>query len=353
MNRGMIGRTLPFVWIVTVLGVGLVGCGPEYRVELRYDRPAAYDIPERIRSLGIAQFGGKSPEDVEWGNIASDRLASQLDEYNKQYHRYQLVDRKRLAAILDEQDLQAAIVDSAKAVQAGKIAHVDAMIYGTMNVTTRDEPYTQTVVDPFRRTTKEVHRIKRYVMAAVNFTIDDVETSKTLATVSVVREYDSEKDKSGGRGAALAKMMGMGGEKLPPTDKILSGLIDECVEAFVAKISPHQVVVSEKLGKGKSDSVKTANKMAVAGDYAEALEIYLAAVKTNPDDHEALFNAGVMCEALGRFADAEQDYDRAFKLKPQDQYIAARKRVRVEVSEPTETAAPAGTVTAVTTQGTE
>jgi tetratricopeptide (TPR) repeat protein len=329
----------------------VAGCGPEYRVELRYDRPAMYAIPERIRSLGIAQFGGQDPEDVEWGNVASDRLASQLDTYNKQYQRYQLVDRKRLAAVLDEQDLQAAIVDSAKAVEAGKIAHVDAMIYGSMNVTTRDEEYTQTVVDPFRRSTKEVRRTKRYVMATVNFTIDDVETSKTLATVAVVREYDSEKDKSGGRGAALGKLVGMGGDKLPPADQILSGLIDECVAEFVAKISPHQVVVSEKLGKGKSDSVQTANKMAVAGDYAEALEIYLAAAGSNPEDHEALFNAGVMCEAGGNFADAEQYYDRAFKLKPQDQYIIARKRMRTEAAGTTET--PAATVTPVTTQATE
>ncbi|MCJ7544000.1 MAG: tetratricopeptide repeat protein [Phycisphaerae bacterium] len=338
MNRCLAGRSFALLSAVVGMGMLVVGCGPEYRVELRYDRPAQYEIPETIRSLGIAEFGGQDPEDVEWGNIASDRLASQLDAYNKQYQRYQLVDRKRLKAVLDEQDLQAAIVDSAKAVEAGKIAHVDAMIYGTMNVTTRDEEFTQTVVDPFSRSTKQVQRTKRYVMAAVNFTIDDVTTSKTLTTVSVVREYDSEKDKSGGRGGALGKLVGMGGDKLPASDQILSGLIDECVAVFVAKISPHQVVVSEKLGKGKSDSVQTGNKLAVAGDYAEALDLYKTAAEANSEDHEALFNAGVMCEALGRLGEAEQYYDRAFKLKPQEQYALARKRVRTETSATTEAA---------------
>jgi tetratricopeptide (TPR) repeat protein len=185
-------------------------------------------------------------------------------------------------------------------------------------------------------------------MAAVNFTVDDVETSKTLATVSVVREYDSEKDKSGGRGAAIAKLVGMGGNKLPAPDQILSSLIDECVAEFVAKISPHQVVVSEKLGKGKSDEVKTANKLAVAGEYAEALAIYKAAAAANGEDHEALFNAGVMCEALGDFAEAEQYYDRAFKIKPQEQYLIARKRMRTEVSEAPQ--APETPAAAVTTE---
>ncbi len=333
MNRWSMGRSLVWLSVGAALGVLAAGCGPEYRVELRYDRPAQYEIPERIRSLGIAEFGGQDQEDVEWGNIASDRLAAQLDAYNKQFQRYQLVDRKRLAAVLDEQDLQAAIVDSAKAVEAGKIAHVDAMIYGTVNVTARDEDYTESVVDPFRRRLKEVRRTKRYVMAAVNFTIDDIETSKTLTTVSVVREYDSEKDTSGGGGGGLAKRLGMGSDKLPASDQILSGLIDECVAAFVAKISPHQVVVTEKLGKGKSDSVKTGNKLAAAGDYAQALELYQLAVEANSEDHQALFNCGVMCEALGKLAEAQQYYDLAFRLKPEEQYVLARQRVRAETTE--------------------
>ncbi len=311
-----------------VAGV-LVGCGPEYKVNLRYDRPASYEIPESIRTLGIAEFGGQDSQDVEWGNIASDRLAAQLDTYNRRYDRYQLVDRKRLKAVLDEQDLQAAFSDSSQAIKAGKIANVDAMIYGSANVTTRDEQITRTTFDPLRRGMKEVHQTKRYVMAAVNFTIDDVQTSKTLATVSTLREFDSEKD-GGSGGARVMKMMGVGGGDLPAADQILSGLIDECVQEFVAKISPHQIVTTEKLRKGKSEAVKTGNKLAAAGEYAEALEVYQAAIAAAPADHEAIFNSGVVHEAMGSLADAEQCYDRAFKLKPEEQYVLARRRVRLE-----------------------
>jgi len=327
MKPGLSARL--FVSLSAVVAVGLLaGCGPEYKVSLRYDRPAQYEIAERIRTLGIAEFGGQDSEDVKWGNIASDRLAAQLDEYNRQFSRYQLVDRKRLKGILDEQDIQAAFSDSAKAVEAGKIAHVDAMIYGNVNVTSRDEQVTQTTFDPIRRGMREVHRTKRYVMAAVNFTIDDVETSKTLATVSAVREYDSEKD-SGGKGAArIAKLMGVGGGNLPASDQIIAHLIDECVQEFVAKVSPHQIVETEKLLKGRSEAVKTGNKLAAAGDYAEAVEAYQSAIATNPEDHEAIFDCGVACEAMGRLAEAEQCYDKAFKINPQDQYIHARRRVR-------------------------
>jgi tetratricopeptide (TPR) repeat protein len=306
----------------------LAGCGPQEAVQLRYDRPAEYEIGPTIKTIGIAEFGGATAADKKWGDIASDRLAADLDECNRKYNRYQLVDRKRLKAILDEQDLQSAFSDSSQAIQAGKIANVDAMIYGTVNVIARDEPGTRTTFDPLSRSMKQVNYTKRYVMAAVNFTIDSVQTGRTLTTVATSREYDSEKAGSGNGAAALTKMMGVGGGSLPPSDQLMSNLIDQCVDEFVAKMSPHQVVVTERLGNGKSKVVKTANKLAMAGDYAEALEIYQVAIQAHPDDHQAMFNAGVVCEATGQFAESEGYYDRAFKTDPKEHYVMARKRVR-------------------------
>ena len=49
-----------------------------------------------------------------------------------------------------------------------------------------------------------------------------------------------------------------------------------------------------------------------------------------PADHEAVFNAGVMYERLGELQKAEDFYGRAMKLKPKQQYILARERVRRE-----------------------
>ena len=91
-------RSRLLVLAACVLMTGAFGCGPKDTVELRYDRPAHYEISPKIRTLGIAEFGGKTTIDRRWGDIASDRLAAQLDTYNNKYHRYQLVDRKRLKA---------------------------------------------------------------------------------------------------------------------------------------------------------------------------------------------------------------------------------------------------------------
>jgi curli biogenesis system outer membrane secretion channel CsgG len=331
------------------LAAMLAGCGEaKQAIEISYDRPAAYQIPESVRKLAIAEFGGKTEADKRWGDIASDKLASELETYNRQFHRYQLVDRKRLRAIMDERDLQLAISDTATAGKIGKLANVDAMIYGNVTVVSRDEEGTRQVFDFANRTTRTVPYTKRYCMAAVNFTMDDIVTGKTLTTVTVTREYDSEKQNLS-TGEKLTKAFGVGADKLAPVDQVLEDLVDQCVQEFVSKVSPHRIVVREKLMTGKSQSVETGNKLAAAGEYAEALGCYLQAVETKPGDDGAMFDAGLMYEAMGKLDKALEFYDRAFRVKDLEKYVLARRRVRVEakgdespIDKPAATSQPAG-----------
>ena len=310
----------------------LAGCGSKYVVKLSYDKPAKYTIPLRIKRLAVAEFGGKSARDRKWGEIAADRLAAELDRFNRKYKRYELLERARLKAILDQHDLEAAIMDPAAAGKAGKLAKADAMIYGNVKVSARDERATRTGMDLRTMRPKTVRYTKRYCMAAVTFTMDDINTGKILATEPLTREYDSDEDKKPGA-AGIGKALGFGGDKLPPTDQVISRLIEQCVAEFVSMISPHEMVVSVKLAKGKSKLVDTGNKLAVAGDYREALDLYLSALEANPGDHGAVFNAGVMHEAMGELKKAEGYYDRAYKIEPKEEYVFARRRVRTEGGE--------------------
>ena len=148
--------------------------------------------------------------------------------------------------------------------------------------------------------------------------------------VSWFWEYDSEKDETKTGAASVGRRLGFASGALPPADQIVSHLIDECVQEFLSKISPHEVVVEEQLQKGKSKIVGTGNKLAEAGEYKEALECYEQAIRQNADDHGALFNAGLMHEALGDLARAEELYSKAVQVEPESRYIFARKRVRSE-----------------------
>lgn len=303
------------------------GCNPKKKIELRYERPAAVRISPAVKRLGIAEFGGKTDEDRRWGAIASDRLSAALARYNDKYKRYELVDRMRLKAILDEQDLQIAISDGAAAGRVGKLADVQAMIYGSVKATARAERDTRSVFDTARMRPKTISYTRRYCLAAVNFTMDDVSTGKTLASASTSREYDSAK---GASTLSRVKTVAGLGSNIGELDAIVVTLIDECVAEFLGKISKHEVVVIEELQRGKSEVVGTGTKLAAVGDYAEALECYQKGMKQAPEDHEVVFNIGVIYEAMGNLARAEEYYGRAVRMEPKERYIGARKRVRLE-----------------------
>jgi tetratricopeptide (TPR) repeat protein len=323
---------------VYLVGIGVVfmmvgaGCKEKGQaIQFTYVRPPQFEMDPNVKALGIAEFGGTTEADKRWGDIASDRLADALDEYNKKFQRYQLVDRKRLKAILDERDLQAAFTDSSAAVEAGRIASVDAMIYGQVTVNARDEHGTRATFDPFTQSMKTVPKVTRYVMTSVNFTIDNVITGETLATVTVMKEYDSDEDKEA-KGNSVARAMGFRHEDLPPNDQLTSHLIDLCVREFVMQISPHEFTVREELRGSKSEFVKRGNILAKAGDYAEALDAYQSALEVDPKDHGAAFNAGVVSEAMGQLDQAEDYYTQAFNLHAEEDYVIARKRVRQEAA---------------------
>ena len=320
------------VLLIAAVGFGgflLVGCNPKEKIKLRYERPAAIQIPVKVKRVGVASFGGDSKDDIKWGSVASDHLASALEEHNQKKQRYVLVDRRRLKAILDERDLQLAVCDSATAGEVGKIADVHAMIYGSVKTTSSSRRKTKKKFDIISRRMKTTTYTHYNCTATVNFTLDDISTAKALASSTATRTFDSEKDSS-----KFAGLLGLGGsdDGQSKMDEIVLALIDECVEEFLSKICSYEVVVEEELQPGKGKKAAKGTKFAAAGEYADALKYYESGISANPDDHECVFNAGVMCEALGDFSKAEKYYQRALDIEPKKRYIRARKRVRVESS---------------------
>ncbi len=314
----MTRRIRQAVWILAVSGAVFVaaGCGEKGEITLRYNSPAFYDIPADVKKVAIVQFGAKSDTEEKWGEIASDKLASELDEANKQFDRYQLVDRKRVSAIMAERDFQQSIVDTDEAVKFGRIAKVDAMIYGTVYVSEEVQKKKVTVPTPYG--SMEVPSTTYLATAAINFSMVDVQTSKTIASVTVTRKYDSKNKEDKDFYKRYKNNL----------TAITIRLVEECCEEFIGKISPHQVEVREKLYGTRTKSSQQGNKFAKAGEYADAIDMYRAGLEEKPDDWETIFNMGLCHEALGQFGQAVDCYDRALKHEVKQNIIEARKRVR-------------------------
>lgn len=295
------------------------GCGGEGgQISLRYDRPAKYNIPKSVRKIAIVQFGAKKGTEKKWGEIATDKLTSAMDEYNKKFHRYILVDRKRVSAIMDERDFQMSVADTDQAVKLGKIANVDAMVYGSVYVAENVEVHKSSIPTPYGSIPVTTRRYQS--TAAINFTMDDIHSTKTICSVTVMRKYDS-KDKADEKKYKKYKNN---------MSAITTMMIQECVDEFVSKVSPHQVVVTVRLEKGKSKLTAQGNRFAKEREYADALDVYRGAINDKPDDYGAMFNMGLCYEALGQMDQAYASYSKAVRLKPKTKFIRARRRVRME-----------------------
>lgn len=322
MNKSVVLLSL----MLALLAPVLAGCGEETPIELTYVRPAKVEIPAKVKRLAVGQFNGISLADKRWADATADKLWAELDKWNREFRRYELVDRNNLAKILREQDIK--IMTSDTAVQTGKLANVQAMIFGSVRVSARDEPGTRTYFDPFSQTMKTKSYTKRYCQVSVSMTVTDVDTGTSFYSKEITQGFDSDKD---GESSGAAKFFGFSSDNPPPIDQTINQLVDKVVADFAGQVSPHRETIKEVLENGKTDAVVTGNKLAKHGDYQGALDMYKGAAAARGDDDGAVFNAGLMYEVLGDFPNAAESYFKAFQMdNRKEKYIKARARVRQE-----------------------
>jgi len=81
------------------------------------------------------------------------------------------------------------------------------------------------------------------------------------------------------------------------------------------------------MARGYSKYDREGRDLARQGDYTEALEKFRQAIDAKPYDHAALYNAGLVCEALSNYENGMQYYRRAWQLKQRPEYKKAIERV--------------------------
>lgn len=100
------------------------------------------------------------------------------------------------------------------------------------------------------------------------------------------------------------------------------------VDSYLTEIFPDSSTLSSRLIKGWTKYDRQGRKLAGRNDYAGALVWFRKAIDARPDDHAALYNAGVMCEALADYNRAGQYYRRAKELSDNADYKIACERIK-------------------------
>jgi len=107
----------------------------------------------------------------------------------------------------------------------------------------------------------------------------------------------------------------------------IRAILQRFVDSYLAEIFPDSSALSSRLIKGWTKYDRQGRKSAGRGDYAGALVWFRKAIDARPDDHAALYNAGVMCEALADYNRAGQYYRRAGELSDNTDYKIACERI--------------------------
>lgn len=319
------------------LAVWMLSCAGSPAIRVDVLKPAAIHLPG-VRKLAIADFQGPGSS----GGQISTLVQSQL----LQGGHFEIVERDRLARVLDEQKLgMAGVVDESTAKQVGRLLGVDALIFGEVSRygVEKDEVGTEKVekkegtgkyetVTEKNVFTGKKHKVKREIMrtvwvdqkyrirrgtVAVHFRVVDVETGKLLAAHTDSKSYTGDKVVDGGSAA------------LKPEGEILNDLSLSISTTFTELIAPHSVSERRVLEPG-SGKLEEGKRYAQAGLWPEAVSAFEDALKAAPADPAANYNLGIALEVQGDLDGAETLFKKALALKSKKLYIDALSRIRRE-----------------------
>jgi len=106
----------------------------------------------------------------------------------------------------------------------------------------------------------------------------------------------------------------------------------ELVDRFVGRLYREEKVINCPMVPGRSHFDRSGREWAQRGNYEKALESFRQAIDTKPNDHAALYNAGLICEVSGQYERAQGYYLRAKGLAKRSDYTIACERIKRKIS---------------------
>ncbi|MCI0699254.1 hypothetical protein L0337_45540 [candidate division KSB1 bacterium] len=238
---------------------------------------------------------------------------------------FAVVERSRIAQVLNELQLgQSGFIDEAQAAQVGKILGVDAIITGSLSISCEDH---------WIKREKEREENKKKVKYQVDCNTRAANTSATIRLIQVETgqvigsrhsEHKDEPERCGG-------------EALPPpeatVDAGLQMVAAELVNYFAPRFEMQKLEFAKIEGEEYKRFREDAKKALERYELDQAYVLYTAIAEQDPYNHAALFNLGVLHEAVGNYKPAQEQYTLAAKLKSKEEkYTKAQTRATKQVA---------------------
>lgn len=111
----------------------------------------------------------------------------------------------------------------------------------------------------------------------------------------------------------------------------LSAVLSQWAHDFASRLHVNAVATTYPMSKGMSDYDAQGRQSVAAGNYQKALTQFRQAIDAHPADHTALYNAGLVCEAMGLHGRGLGFYRRARRLADNPEYQRALGRLEILV----------------------
>jgi tetratricopeptide (TPR) repeat protein len=304
-------------------------CTPTQLIKMRTLIPPEIDIPAHIKNVAVLEFTGP-----RGGKTVAVKLEQEL--LNNGF--YKVIERSQIAAIIAEKNFQETdLTENDDFMAQMKIMNVQALITGsveTFNARTDkgvDERKEQRYVTSHRvGTDKKGRPIMRPIYRTVTikepwtrregnvnatFRMVDVGTGQLISSVSVAGAVSTGKVK--------------GNAPLPTESQVKERAALGAVIKFIRKVSVWTEVRKIPLKRGAGCA--NGNNFAANELYPEAEQAFRGAAAI-PGNYAAHYNLGLVLEAQGRFAEAEESFKQALLMRANDRDIMhALKRIRMKI----------------------
>jgi hypothetical protein len=339
----------------------LPACRGYPTVRIKYDRPPLQKIPDKVKR--VATIVELDPHAYVNEMGIHERIQNKIENALLQSQYYQIVNRTRLDVVLAEQKLsRSELVNAGDEIQV-KFQIADAFILGKVTkafyeskrgpiqVVVRERrmvkqppkrvishhddkgnPVYVSQKQPDRAVWEDVVRTMRrgtYWVAgfAISFRMIDAKSGGIYASWEFNRDYDTRTARTfHGRAVAIHP------DELVPArlSQTLDGFVNIAVQEFLKQVAPYKVEENVILIP-RSEFSQKGIQFATNGMIAEAIGQFDQAARVEVPNDGALYNKGVMLEAMGQYQEAYALYKQAHTMTGEALYLAAMKRMHKEL----------------------
>jgi tetratricopeptide (TPR) repeat protein len=226
---------------------------------------------------------------------------------------YTLISREELDQILKEQNLGASgLVDETQAASIGKLLGADAIIVGDILSSTNDAHSMSSGKQP-------VPCLTRTAASTVNMRVVNVTTGAIVCTKAAQTTAKNQQC-----GSDISKV----DSPMALIDQCLVAAADQLADAIAPRFVENKADLKDVAVKEYKDLGKKAREDAENGKLDEAYAAYASIVKDDPYNDGVMFNMGVLNEVVGNYQEAQDCYQKALGVRPNDDYSKALDRAR-------------------------